>query len=327
MTCFHPLKAFKTGLKTDNGKDLLYITNRPGSFVPIEQAQKSLKVKIPFDSNFVTIWSPSPELYNFIPVPCGQCVGCKLDHAREWAVRCTLEASQYRFNYFVTLTYDDLHLGKNKLSVRDPQLFFKRLRKRFPNVDIRYFGCGEYGSLTFRKHWHFIIFNLPLNDLIALPGKSKNGYLSYRSPLVESCWDHGFVEVDEFSFSAASYVARYCMKKVGDDSSVLLMSRRPGIGRIWLDEHIDELKKDPCLYGSFGSSHRVPLPAYFKKVCSDPERFGEEWLLGLQEVAKNNAERSERLFINQHGLSDEELVGMYKDKLKKDQIRSLRRKL
>ena len=52
---------------------------------------------------------------NFYPVkalPCGKCIGCRLDYSKEWAVRCSLELMDHDPSecYFVTLTYDDQHV-------------------------------------------------------------------------------------------------------------------------------------------------------------------------------------------------------------------------
>ena len=91
-----------------------------------------------------------------VTVSCGQCIGCRLERSRQWAVRCMHEASLHTDNCFVTLTYDDdglSHLPRcvdpetgeigagpfHSLNKRDIQLFFKRLRKR-TGVKIRYFN-------------------------------------------------------------------------------------------------------------------------------------------------------------------------------------------
>lgn len=68
-----------------------------------------------------------------IQISCGQCIGCRLERSRQWAVRCLHEASLYEDNCFITLTFDDNHLFKRNnpasLDIRDFQLFMKRLRK------------------------------------------------------------------------------------------------------------------------------------------------------------------------------------------------------
>ena len=37
-------------------------------------------------------------------VACGQCLGCRLDHSRMWAIRIVHEAMLYDENSFITLT-------------------------------------------------------------------------------------------------------------------------------------------------------------------------------------------------------------------------------
>ena len=67
-----------------------------------------------------------------LKLPCGQCIGCRLEKSRQWAVRCMHEKQMHPFNEFVTLTYDDAHLPEGGALVkRHLQLFFKRLRKKF----------------------------------------------------------------------------------------------------------------------------------------------------------------------------------------------------
>ena len=44
-----------------------------------------------------------------VEVPCGQCIGCRLERSRQWAMRCVHEAQLHRDNSFITLTYDDVH--------------------------------------------------------------------------------------------------------------------------------------------------------------------------------------------------------------------------
>ena len=97
-------------------------------------------------------------LYERIVVPCGHCVGCRLKRSRDWALRCMCEASLYKENCFVTITYDDEHLTGDRisLSLDDVQKFIKRVRKKFSERKVRVFYCGEYGSKSNRPHFHII---------------------------------------------------------------------------------------------------------------------------------------------------------------------------
>lgn len=64
-----------------------------------------------------------------ISLPCGQCIGCRLQRAHEWATRCMHEAQLHTENCFITLTYNKEKLQTQSLVHRDYQLFMKRLRK------------------------------------------------------------------------------------------------------------------------------------------------------------------------------------------------------
>lgn len=83
-----------------------------------------------------------------IKIPCGKCVGCRLEYSRQWANRCMLELQYHDSAYFCTFTYDDDHVPRTyypdpetgeafpamTLQKRDFQLLMKRIRKHFPDV-------------------------------------------------------------------------------------------------------------------------------------------------------------------------------------------------
>lgn len=180
-----------------------------------------------------------------VTVPCGQCIGCRLERSRQWAIRCLHESSEYNDNCFLTLTYNDDNLpAGGSLNKRDIQLFFKRLRKRF-GEGIRYFQCGEYGSLFFRPHHHAIVFNFDFPDKKLWT--VRDGVKLYRSAILESLWPHGFCTIGDVTFESAAYVARYILKKItgpraeghyGDRlPEFITMSRRPGVGFAWYQRH------------------------------------------------------------------------------------------
>jgi len=182
-----------------------------------------------------------------VTIPCGQCIGCRLSHSRDWAVRCVHEASLYPDNCFITLTFNDGHLNPTGTLVkRDFQLFMKRLRKKFP-VDppgIRYYHCGEYGDLLKRPHHHACLFNFDFPDKVL--HSRKGGINLYRSAALEKLWTFGYSTIGQVTFDSAAYVARYILKKqTGKSSSsyykALLppyttMSRKPGIAKQWFDQ-------------------------------------------------------------------------------------------
>ena len=87
--------------------------------------------------------SKAPDGAPKLLVPCGRCMGCRLESSRQWAIRCVHEASLHDRNCMVNLTYNGSFLPSGgSLQKRDVQLFIKRLRRRFPLSKIRYFYCG-----------------------------------------------------------------------------------------------------------------------------------------------------------------------------------------
>ncbi len=220
-------------------------------------------------------------------VGCGQCIGCRLDRSREWAIRCVHEAQLYSENCFVTLTYSDEFVPDDcSLDKRHFQRFMKRLRRRF-SQRIRFFYCGEYGELLHRPHFHACLFNVNFSDRVPI----GDGPLC-RSDLLDSIWKAGFCSIGEVSFDSAAYVARYVVKKVFGDKAAehyevvvedtgevlqLLpeytnMSLRPGIGRDWYERFKDDLfPSDECVVD--GIVHKPPR--YYEKLyqVENPEGF------------------------------------------------------
>jgi len=195
-----------------------------------------------------------------LTIPCGQCVGCRLERSRQWAVRCVHEASLHEDNCFITLTYNNESLPEDgSLNKKHFQDFMKRLRKKFKNKKIRYYHCGEYGDKNFRPHYHAIIFGLEFDDQKLFT--VTNGEKLYTSEILEKLWPFGFSTIGTVTFESAAYVARYVMKKVNGknaknhyeriDSNTgeiynlvpeyNTMSRRPGIASKWFDKYKDDV--------------------------------------------------------------------------------------
>lgn len=181
-----------------------------------------------------------------IKLPCGQCIGCRLERSRRWAVRLMHEASLHERNSFLTLTYDDAHVPSDgSLRVRDFQLFMKRLR-RGSSAPLRFFHCGEYGDENLRPHYHAILFGEDFSADRILHKKTASGDRLYESRRLSEVWENGFALVGDVTFESAAYVARYCLKKVTGDRAeahyqgrapeYVTMSRRPGIGAGWFEK-------------------------------------------------------------------------------------------
>jgi len=250
MVCYSPLKAFQACEVNVEGK-------RP-----------------------VIFWSRSHG-YDPIELPCGSCVGCRLERSRQWAVRCVHEAQLWERNCFITLTYDDDHLPIDRsLDVRHFQKFMKRLRKRF-GKGIRFYHCGEYGEQFGRPHYHALLFNFDFSDREFW--KVQNDQRYYKSQIANDVWGLGNCIIGDVSFESAAYVARYILKKVnGDfaeehyqwfdsDTGIIFqrkpeyttMSRRPGIGKGWLDLYESDVYREDFVVMN---NKKFRAPRYYDAV-------------------------------------------------------------
>ena len=209
-------------------------------------------------------------------VPCGRCIGCKLEYSRSWAMRCTHEASLHDDNCFLTLTFNNEHLPTNgSISRRDLQLFMKRLRKAIEPKEVKYYGCGEYGDNLNRPHYHVLLFGHDFADKVIHKFGTRKGIAStrtgefdiFKSETLEKIWGKGFCIIGELTFESAAYVSRYTTKKItgppakdhykGRTPEFALMSN--GIGKGFVEKHFNDIypkdfvtvngkKCNPCRY-------------------------------------------------------------------------------
>lgn len=161
-------------------------------------------------------YQPRGDVLGSLELRCGQCIACRLERSRQWAVRCMHEASLYRANSFVTLTYDDSHLESLSLRYRDFQLFCKKARRKLG--PFRFFMCGEYGESEWRPHFHSAMFGVHFGDRYPWR-RSASGFQLYRSATLEGLWPHGNSEIGDVTFESAAYIARYVTKKVTGDAA------------------------------------------------------------------------------------------------------------
>lgn len=215
-------------------------------------------------------------------IPCGQCIGCRLEYSRQWAIRCEHEARLYDDNLFITLTYDDDNLPHGGTLVReDLQKFLKRLRFHFgkdPRRRVRYFGCGEYGEQTARPHYHLVMFNMRLPD--AKYFSTRNGFDVYHSEFLNKTWGLGRTEVGSVTFESAAYVARYAVGKITGDAAkghyrgrlpeFSAMSLKPGIGFMFFHRYWKDIYPNDFVVIN---SRRMRPPTYYDELL---ERFQPE---------------------------------------------------
>lgn len=383
MTCYHPLKRFDTGLiNPDTGKSigkvrsfevdhLLQYHDDYGDLA-YQSFTNSICVHAGTCGN--KICSPScyevdpakappfgKVLTDYLIIPCGQCIGCRIELSKQWANRMVMELPYSVSSWFITLTYDDDHVPPSgyvdsdgvwhdslTLRRRDFDLFMKRLRRRFPGYNIRFYGCGEYGSETFRPHYHAILFNCPLDkDGLELYQRSPKGDSYYLSPILSSAWSEprparskdpyvplGRALCSKVNWSTCAYVARYVVKKLtgtmtdyykyfGLEKEFATMSRNPGLGRQWYEEH--KSPEELITYIIRISDGENPLkfspPEYFKRLY---EYDFPETLADVKETNRKVAQDRTALKLAHTDLSYLEMLEVEERNFKK-RISSLKR--
>lgn len=316
MTCYSPLQAFRLVLPV--GRRDARGFNRGEPF-------KKISFSVPKGMS---------GFYKPIELPCGQCIGCRLERSRQWAVRCVHEAQMHEDNCFITLTYAPEFLpSPPSLDHSEFQRFMKRLRKRLKKrgQKVRFFMCGEYGENLDRPHYHACLFGYRPSDGRLF--RERDGVRLYVSDELSSLWPLGHSTFGELTFESAAYVSRYVTKKVTGDAAMdhyfsfdrstgeyfnlvseyARMSLRPGIGADWLDRFYDDVypSDEVVVRGK-----QCKPPRYYDKIRLDrADNFFDPIMQQRKEAAKDP-----RVVVNnsRDRLRDREFV-------KKSQIKSLRR--
>ena len=299
MGCNFPLRAWKLppGVCDSEGRTIVFSDPR-GRYLPRGA------------------FSPKCEE---ILIPCGQCMGCRLQHSLEWAVRLEHESTLHPHSVFLTLTYNDdelpdsdRFLGGN-LHYKDLQDFWKRLRKN-SGQKLRYYSAGEYGDQTKRAHFHAIVFGYLPGDLQLY--KVHRGHYLFLSEFLTKTWGHGYVVVAPVTFETCAYVARYVLKKrrksmqdyesyyYGREPEKALMSRRPGIARDFVEKYLSDIYPSDIVICSDGKRKLRP-PKYYDKIYDNVDH---EALKALKDQRKNYIKQKDvdpqRLFAREIIMKD-----------------------
>lgn len=209
------------------------------------------------------------------PVPCQQCMGCRLAYSLSWGLRCMHEKSLHKMSSFVTLTYDDNNLPEDgSLNKDHHRQFMYRLREHIYRKaglkGIRFYMAGEYGSITNRPHYHYLFFNLDFLDK-KFHKVTRSGENLYKSPLLDKLWPFGHNMIGAVTLESCCYVARYIVDKMkGEKAEAWYMGRtpeftckstKPGIAREWyvkFGKHAHESGDFAVMNGK-----RVKMPRYY----------------------------------------------------------------
>lgn len=187
-------------------------------------------------------------------VPCGACAFCCATKRSDWAFRIRIESSRHVVKKFVTLTYADAHLvwrsGISQLCKRDIQLWLKRVRKT--GAKCRYFAVGEYGSKTYRPHYHVLLFGDVSDDVI------------------RESWPKGLVHIGTVTDQSVMYCLGYIVNGKGwkmrtnRTAPFSLMSRRPGLGASYLSDAMIKWHRSDRRNYVVSDGVKRHLPRYYK---------------------------------------------------------------
>jgi len=249
-----------------------------------------------FKSGKGSVWNEKYKLFGkgFV-LPCGQCSWCRFVRTRQWALRCYLERQSHKDAAFLTLTYRDADLPKNKTLVRKHvQEFLKRLRAnldyQYNGTKIRFYASGEYGDENGRPHYHILIFGFGFPDKKLHRYSYSHGFKNpvYRSEFLEKNWKYGFSELGSVTLESAAYTAGYIRKKInGPQAADHYEGRLPefsvqstvsGIGADWYEANKSWLWKEDVIRMPTAKGMRsYRPPRFFEKLFQkeNPEGFGE----------------------------------------------------
>lgn len=239
-------------------------------------------------------------------LPCGKCVECLLERSRDWAIRCTHEASMHAQNCFITLTYaDDKLPSDGKLRHLDFQLFMKRLR-RHSKLELGFFMCGEYGEKTARPHYHACIFGFDFVDKVKVR-QNDLGDDIWNSETLTKLWGFGHTELGSVTQKSAGYVARYVLKKQNPDApqGYQKMSRKHAIGKRFIEKWFEDI----FIYGRgsliLSDGTKTKIPRYYEKWFRD--NHPELWLTYVTKVKPINTSRLRHKAESEHAIYMAEL--------------------
>lgn len=273
----------------------------------------------------------------FIQVPCGKCYYCQANRRSDWSFRLWCESLESLSCYFITLTYDDSNLTYadiNGLSLpvlckRDLQLFMKRLRKKYPDGNLRYFACGEYGPSTLRPHYHLLLFNYRLPD-----GRYRDNFhkLDTVTEDIRKIWSLGNVMVSVANMRRIGYMTKYILKLSNPVQTLdiqqpfMICSTKPALGGSFLNKvNISKLLQGNLLvchmgqYGTLPKFYRKKLPeSDQKKLSFLLKKFNKEQEDAEYELLKENPQEAEKQIQKKYYQ-----LKLYDERLKKNKKHGL----
>lgn len=189
----------------------------------------------------------------YLQVSCGKCYACLANRRRSWLFRLYNEHLSSLFSVFCTFTIDDDH-NDGYVHKQDLQKFFKRLRHY---EDFTYYAIGEYGTNTYRPHYHAVLFFKSMSD--------DKVVLDYYY-LINSLWSKGFCAPAAVTYRRLNYVLHYHTrpKIVNNKPTFQLFSKGMGIDFLD-DEMIDYLVRTKQTTIKDYNGNTYVIPRYYRK--------------------------------------------------------------
>lgn len=228
----------------------------------------------------------------YFPADCGRCLPCLKKRKAQWSYRIENEMRHSISAYFVTLTYNDDNLPPG--NVVDPKHHkefiallkqyeswtemstrldysyeeFQRSKQRigeyandyhYDDYNLRYYGISEFGGISGRVHWHYLLFNV----------------IDKRN--IEKAWQAGLVQVDECNINTIDYVLKYMIKERENDQpqgkkEVSFMSKGMGMQGI-TQEFIDSISAPENNQVVNSRGHKVALPRIYRKNFMEKDQL------------------------------------------------------
>lgn len=278
MSCFHPIRAWLP--VADLGDGLRPVFRRP----------------------------VVGKDYERVGLPCKKCEGCLMDRARDFGIRAAHEAQMHKWSCFVTLTYSPEHLPfRGMLKPKDYFEFRQKMKNHRRDYKLRFLGVGEYGSKTWRPHFHVCVFGHWFFDAVRA-GMSSSGFQNYESKTLTEMWGKGRAVINVMGSKIAAYAARYSLKKVGASDGYVRTDPRTGVeyklppefmsaskqlGKAWLEKYYSDVWPHDFIVMADGA--KAPVPRYYERVLRE---WSEDDYQALCERKRKRGEDNFEQFCN-----------------------------
>lgn len=215
-----------------------------------------------------------------IEVPCGNCEECRKGKARQWQIRLGEEIKEWKYKYFITLTFSPKELEelckKTRLKECNAVMGYavrhmlERYRKD-KKTSLKHWIITELGhENTERIHGHGLLMS---NDPLEFIKSNKENFYTWKY------WKYGLVYVGQYvNMQTINYIVKYINKIDTDHKGFvgeILCS--PGIGK----SYIDKLNNTGYYYRphktidyyTLPNGTKVKQPKYYKnKLFNENER-------------------------------------------------------